>query len=107
MTTKTIGTPRNDTLTGLRISIDNIDNALITLLAERFRLTQKVGEFKRDAKLPAVDAGREARQFAAIRQRAHDSGLDSALAVKLWRTIIDEVVANHLALSESRRRHER
>lgn len=107
MATKSIDTPRrDDTLTDLRISIDNIDSALITLLAERFRLTRKVGEFKRDAKLPAVDADREARQFATITQRAHDNGLNSALALKLWRIIIDEVVANHLALSESRSRHE-
>ena len=39
----------------LRDSIDNIDAALIHLLAERFKCTQAVGEFKATHDLPAAD----------------------------------------------------
>ena len=39
----------------LRDSIDNIDAALIHLLAERFKCTQAVGEYKGD---PQSAAGR-------------------------------------------------
>ncbi len=55
-------------LTAFRDSIDNLDAALIYLVAERFRLTQKVGEFKRDHDLPPADPGREEKQIARLRQ---------------------------------------
>ena len=44
----------------LRDSIDNIDAALIYLLAERFKCTQAVGEFKATHGLPPADPAREA-----------------------------------------------
>jgi chorismate mutase len=53
----------NSTLADLRMSIDNIDSALIVLLAERFRLTQKVGELKRDTHMPSIDQRREAEHL--------------------------------------------
>ena len=31
----------------LRKSIDNLDTALVAILAERFRITERVGELKR------------------------------------------------------------
>ncbi|HEX8496992.1 MAG TPA: chorismate mutase, partial [Actinomycetales bacterium] len=39
----------------LRHSIDNLDAALIHLLAERFKLTEQVGELKAAHDLPAAD----------------------------------------------------
>ncbi|HJE77094.1 MAG TPA: chorismate mutase, partial [Brevibacterium epidermidis] len=36
----------------LRGSIDNIDASLVHLLAERFKLTERVGELKADHGLP-------------------------------------------------------
>ena len=39
-------------LARLRSSIDNIDAALVHLLAERFKATQQVGELKAAAGLP-------------------------------------------------------
>jgi chorismate mutase len=50
-------------LAAYRKSIDNIDAALIHMLAERFRITQAVGEYKAEAGLPASDPSREARQI--------------------------------------------
>ena len=41
-----------------RGTIDNIDAALIHLLAERFKCTQRVGHIKADLGLPASDPGR-------------------------------------------------
>lgn len=107
MTSKKISLISQDTvLADLRISIDDIDSALITLLTERFRLTRKIGEFKRDKGLPAIDLEREAKQFAAIKQRAEAIGLNPAFIAKMWRVIIDEVVANHNALKQQKSTHE-
>ena len=47
-----------------RASIDNIDAALVHLLAERFKITKAVGEYKARVGLPPADLEREAAQIA-------------------------------------------
>lgn len=86
-------------LQDLRNSLDNLDNALIYMLAERFRVTQKVGEYKKAHGLPAVDESREAAQFARINQLAEQAGLDQDFAHDMLRLIIDKAVENHKALA--------
>ena len=49
-----------------RASIDNIDAALIHMLAERFRITKAVGAYKAENRLPPSDPGREERQIARL-----------------------------------------
>lgn len=39
-------------LTGYRQSIDNIDAALVFMLAERFKITRAVGRYKAENELP-------------------------------------------------------
>ena len=78
-----------------RSSIDNLDAALVFLLSERFKLTKKVGEFKRDHDLPAADPAREAVQVARLRALAEQSHLDPDFAERLIRFIIEEVIRNH------------
>ena len=46
-------------LKALRSSIDNIDAALVHMLAERFKCTQKVGVLKATNDLPPADPARE------------------------------------------------
>jgi chorismate mutase len=84
-----------ETLADFRASIDNLDAALIYLISERFRLTQKVGEFKRDRNLPPADPRREGEQIARLRELAARSHLDPDFAERLLRFIIDEVIRNH------------
>ena len=45
-------------LRSLRDSIDNIDAAIIHMLAERFRCTQRVGQLKAEHHLPPADPSR-------------------------------------------------
>lgn len=82
-------------LAGYRKSIDNIDAALIHMLAERFKITQKVGEYKATAHLPPADPGREERQIARLRSLAQDAELDPEFSEKFLRFIIDEVIHHH------------
>ena len=79
----------------LRASIDNLDAALVHLLAERFKCTQKVGELKAAAGMPPADPGREAYQIERLRALADESGLDPRFAEKVLSLIIDEVIRNH------------
>ena len=86
-------------LAGYRASIDNIDAALIHMLAERFRCTQAVGKLKAAHGLPPADPEREARQIARLRQLAKDANLDPDFAEKFLNFIIHEVIRHHEAIA--------
>lgn len=79
----------------IRQSIDNIDAALIHLLAERFKFTQKVGRLKAAHGLPPADLDRESRQIARLRALAEESHLDPAFAEKFLGFIVAEVIHHH------------
>ncbi len=83
------------TLAGYRASIDNIDAALIHMLAERFRITKAVGAYKAAHALPASDPTREDRQIARLRKLAEEAQLDPDFGEKFLRFIIQEVIRHH------------
>lgn len=85
----------DQTLAGFRSSIDNIDAALIHILAERFRITKAVGAYKAEKQLPASDPGREERQIARLRKLAEEAQLDPEFSEKFLRFIIQEVIRHH------------
>lgn len=87
------GIPRG--LAEARASIDNLDAALLHLLAERFKITRRVGELKATTGLPAADPAREEQQIARLRALAEDSGLDPEFAEKFLTFIVREVVRHH------------
>jgi len=82
-------------LDGFRQSIDNIDAAMIHILAERFRITKAVGAYKAEHGLPASDPGREERQIERLRKLAEDAQLDPEFSEKFLRFIIQEVIRHH------------
>lgn len=82
-------------LTQIRQSIDNIDAAVIHMLAERFKFTQQVGALKAAHGLPPADPDREREQIQRLRARAEESHLDPAFAEKFLSFIIAEVIHHH------------
>jgi chorismate mutase len=90
-------------LVSARSSIDNLDAALVHLLAERFKITQRVGELKAAKGLPAADPGREEQQIRRLRQLAADAGLDPEFAEKFLQFIVTEVVRHHERIAEESR----
>jgi chorismate mutase len=88
-------TPPGYSLQELRESIDNIDSALIHLLAERFKCTQRVGALKATQGLPPADPQREAQQIARLRALAIESKLDPNFAEKFLAFVIKEVIRHH------------
>ena len=82
-------------LAGYRASIDNIDAALIHILAERFRITRAVGEYKATVSLPPSDPGREEAQIARLRRLSEEANLDPEFSEKFLRFVIDEVIRHH------------
>lgn len=82
-------------LDAYRQSIDNIDAALVCLLAERFKITQAVGRHKATTGLPAADPSREAKQIERLRALSAAAQLDPDFSEKFLRFIIDEVIRHH------------
>ena len=60
-------------LRSIRQSIDNIDAAVIHMLAERFKYTQRVGHLKAESGMPAADPDRERIQVARLRSLAAET----------------------------------
>jgi monofunctional chorismate mutase len=85
----------HEALKGYRVSIDNIDAALIHMLDERFRCTKAVGVLKAEHGLPPADPAREAQQIARLRQLAKDAHLDPDFAEKFLNFVIKEVIRHH------------
>lgn len=85
----------------LRASIDNLDAALVHLLAERFKCTQEVGMLKARSGMPPADPAREAYQIRRLRELADESGLDPHFAEKFLNLVIDEVIRNHESIKRS------
>lgn len=82
-----------------RQSIDNIDAALVHMLAERFRCTQAVGVLKATHELPPADPAREEYQIERLRRLAKDANLDPDFAEKFLNFIIREVIRHHEAIA--------
>ena len=87
-----------DELEMLRQEIDAVDERFVELLAERFRITRRVGRIKAERGLPPQDAVREAQIGAKVRRLASEYELDESLVSDVLRAVIDRVVAEHREL---------
>jgi chorismate mutase len=99
--TDQVGEPVRAELTRLRESIDNIDAAIVHMLAERFKCTQQVGRLKAANKLAPADPARERDQIERLRKLAAGAHLDPVFAEKFLNFIIAEVIHHHEAIARS------
>jgi chorismate mutase len=84
----------------LRQSIDNIDNAVVSLLAERFKATAQVGVLKAQAGFAPADFKRENRQMTRLRRIADEAGLDTEIAEKYREFVVEEAKKRHRRIAE-------
>ena len=91
-------------LVRMRDSIDNMDAALVHLLAERFKITQQVGVLKAAHGLPPADPAREAQQIGRLRSLAVEAKLDPEFAEKFLGFVVAEVVRHHEAIATAQPR---
>ena len=81
-----------------RARIDEIDQELIKLLADRFSLTLQVGKIKASQQLQSFDPDREAQKIQNLRQVSEEMGINPNLVENLFTQIMKEVVKNHQRL---------
>jgi chorismate mutase len=86
-------------LRDLRASIDNIDAAIVYMLAERFRCTEEVSRLKAMHDLPPADPTREAEQVARLRRLAVDARFNPDFTEKYLSFIISHVIRHHEAVA--------
>jgi len=88
-------------LTALRATIDNIDAAVVHMLAERFKATQRVGRLKAEHQLPPADPAREQDQITRLRELAASANLDPVFAEKFLGFVIAEVIRHHEVIART------
>ena len=84
-----------ESLENYRDSIDRLDAILVFTLAERFKITEKVGKLKATVNLPASDPKRENRQLERLEKLSLEAGLDPIFAKEFLKFIISEVIRHH------------
>ena len=89
----------SEQLAAIRLSIDNMDAAIVHMLAERFKFTQQVGRLKAEHGMPPSDPERERTQIARLRALAEDAQLDPAFAEKWFNFVVAEVIHHHERLA--------
>jgi chorismate mutase len=85
----------------LRTKIDDIDNAIIAKLAERFKITNQVGEYKAANNLPAEAKQSKAKQYQRITELALQHDLDPAFAEAFLAVVIERVIQNHEEIAQN------
>ena len=84
-----------ESLENYRDSIDRLDAILVFALAERFKITEKVGKLKATVNLPPSDPTRENRQLERLEKLSLEAGLDPIFAKEFLKFIISEVIRHH------------
>jgi chorismate mutase len=79
----------NDALADIRARLDDVDERLVGLLAERGDLIREVIDFKRAQQMGVVDRGREDDMLVRIGVLASECGLDPRIARQVLRAVID------------------
>lgn len=86
-------------LRDLRASIDNIDAAIVYMLAERFRCTETVSRLKAKHNLPSADLVREAEQAKRLRRLAEDARFSPDFTKIYLDFVIGHVMRHHDAVA--------
>jgi len=79
----------------LQKKIDRVDQNLLKILAKRFKITQKIGIYKKKKKFTVLDKRREKGIFRKRKILAKKLNLDSLLVEKIFKLIIKKVKENH------------
>ena len=77
-------------LSEIREHLDRLDNALLTILAERMSFIPKVAEYKKKNNIIRYQPEREKQIFEAKEELAKKLNVNPELAKKIFKTIIED-----------------
>ncbi len=84
-----------DTLSKHRVTLDALDQQIITLLAQRIAVAHKINVIKKRRGLSALDRTRWLHVLRTRQAYAQSLGLEKALVAKLYRVIHAYVLTSH------------
>jgi len=88
-----------DELAKLRNKIDDVDEKIVGLLAERFRLVGEISKVKVKLKIPVVDAEREKQILVRVKKLAQNYKAilfkPSGISEGVWRELLGKIVTSH------------
>ena len=94
--------PENCTsMAQVRVGVDALDRALVTLLAERQRYMDAAARIK-GVRSAVHDRPRIEDVIAKVTSAARSAGLSEAIAEPVWRTLIDRCIAYEFAAFDRR-----
>ena len=86
-----------------RGKIDELNEEIINVLAERFKVTKKVGELKAENNMEPFDETREKKQIERVREIAQKAGVEIGLVEEMFKLITKEVVQQHINIKENKK----
>jgi len=75
-----------------RKQIDEIDAQIIDLLAKRFEIVKKVGEYKKERNIPPLQPERWQQVLQTRKNLAKEKWLNPELIEKIWNLIHEEAL---------------
>jgi chorismate mutase len=79
----------------------SIDNAIVSMFSEQFKVTDRVGHCKAQNGLSAKDSDRALLQFKRVNELATLYGLDPEFAESYLSAVIARVVRNHEEIAQN------
>ncbi len=90
------------TMAEVRVGVDALDRALVTLIAERQRYMDAAARIKTDRAV-VHDQARIEEVVAKVKASARAVGLSETIAEPVWRTMIDRCIAYEFEAWDRRR----
>ena len=91
------------TMAEVRVGVDALDRALVTLLAERQGYMDAAARIKTDRGV-VRDVARIEDVVAKVKAAATEAGLSHAIAEPVWRTLVDRCIAYEFGVWDRTRR---
>ena len=87
-----------ETLSRLRQRIDNLDNDLISLLAERMRVSREIGHYKKENNMPVLQTHRYDEILTKRMEQAAKMGMSTHFMKSILEAIHEESVQQQIRL---------
>ena len=91
------------TMAEVRVGVDALDRALVTLLAERQRYMDAAARIKGD-RAAVHDPARIEEVVAKVKASARVAGLSESIAEPVWRLLIDRCIAHEFEVWDALRK---